>query len=473
MWKFILNAILFLSTSCFANNVPDAFLNPSFLEQLTPEQLIADLDMDLEAEDVTSVSVEELEDVIQGFRHPKFSESKESKVKIWFVNNTNPKSGNGSYKNPFNTLIAAQNASKKGDIIFVFPGDNTPKGMNQGFVMKKGQRLLGAGVHHRIDFPEKKLFVHAASTTLPRITNTNGSVVVLANSCEVSGFNIVNITNGDGILGGDPSPTNPFTIGIKNTVIQRNVIGTVDTDHSFVQNAAIYLPNCRGKLVIQHNYIYNILSAGEEQSAGKGIHLLNANFPVSSHVIIKKNIVSNIGSTGIVLLHNSPKGKVKAFIENNIVFNIGQTGPIMDVGADRPSAGGILCVDIFKNFCQNSFDSFDLRLSSTGSAHVKAQVVENVLARSGPLGPGFFPGIGAFSSLNSTLCLGLIGNFSEFGYTLNQRDASKFKLEPLRNNLGLPFTTFGTITRVRAGKCNCEKDKTPTLRLGSGGCSCN
>lgn len=302
MWKWIF-AVLLLSTSCFANFVE------LLSDQMLSDQLFVDQEFEGVSEDTLFVSVEELEEIIETLSRAKSSHSKH--VKIWFVDNSNPNSGNGSYKNPFNTLLAAQNASKKRDIIFVFPGDNTTKGMDQGFVMKDRQRLLGAGVHHKIDFPERKLIVRAPSTTLPHITNTSGSVVILANSCEVSGMFIEKIRNGDGILGGDSS-TIPQTRGIKNAWIRKNVIGG---GGNLVLNGAINLPNCRGKLVIQNNYIFDVL--GVEILFGKGIRLFNVNVPISSHVTIKKNVVSNTGSSGIFLSHSSPRGKVKALVQDN------------------------------------------------------------------------------------------------------------------------------------------------------------
>jgi hypothetical protein len=410
MWKFILGAILFLNASCFAYSNFTKFPN-----QVISEQLFVDQEREDTSEDTIVINIDQVEDVIEELNHARFCKS--NKVKIWFVDNTNPLPGNGSHKNPFNTLLAAQVASKEGDIIFVFPGDNTTKGMDQGFVMKDDQRLLGAGIHHRIDFPKKKLIVLAPSTTLPRITNTSGSVVILANSCEVSGFNIVNITNGDGILGGDPTPGNPQIFGIKNTVIRKNFIGTFGRDQNIVLNGAIYLPNCTGKLVIQQNYILNVLSIVQE--SGTGIRLLNTNVPVSSRVTITGNIVSNTGSTGIILSHSSPKGKVKAIIEDNTVFNIGQVGDAIFIGTQGITSGGLLCADIKNNFCQNIHAGFDLHLQSSGRAYIRAKVRENVIARSAMLETGFLPGFSASSLNSSHICLTLVENFSEMGYELN------------------------------------------------------
>lgn len=446
MWKLIV-AFFFLSVSCFANF-------DQFPHQPLIDQWLADLEFEETDENTVFVNADQLEGMFAELTRAKCPRSK--RTRILFVDNLNPKAGNGSYKNPFNTLLAAQNASKKGDVIFVFPGDNTTKGMDQGFVMKDCQRLLGAGVHHKIDFPEKKLIVHGPSTTLPRITNTNGSVIILANSCEVSGINIVNITNGDGILGGD-SALIPQTPGIKNTLISKNVINTLRRDHNVPLNGAINLPNCRGKLVIQNNFIYNIV-VEDNHLLGKGIRVFNFGVPISSHVTIKKNIVSNVDSSGIYLSHNSPKGKVKAIVRENLVFNVGNPADGIAVGTESTEAGGKVCLLVKKNFSQNINIGSNIHVQSSGTARVRAIVENNVCALSGNLGAPN-PGILASSLNESMLCLRLVKNFTEFGYTLTQLDTSHFKLEPLHKNLGLPFTINGAIDRVHSGKCDCEHSK--------------
>jgi hypothetical protein len=413
MRKLILCITVFLSSLCQANNALEGFRNQT----------------EKEAIDYKIVTFDDLDTLME-----HCSRSKHSK-KIWFVNNTNTSHGSGSYKNPFNNLLAAQNASKRNDIIFVFPGDNTTKGMDQGFIMKKGQRLLGAGVDHKIDYAEHKLIVRAASSSLPLLTNSaNGSGVTLADSTEVSGFHILNIRGGNGILGGDNNPVAPTTVGIKRTHITKNIISNMN-----VLNGAIYLPNCRGKLVIRDNTIFNI----QPINSKTGIQIVNENVPVYSHVIITKNRVSNNANTGITVSHNSPRGVVKASVEHNTVFNIGTAGDAIFTGTQGTSAGGRLFVNVVKNFCQNSV-AHDLNIQSSGTSFVQATVKKNTLVVSSLVG------LIATSQDSSHLCLKLEKNISDTGYSLEQRGASLFNIQ-LHRNIGLPFTTTGNITE---GKCH-------------------
>ena len=69
---------------------------------------------------------------------------------VWFVNNTSPAPGSGTFESPFPTLIQAQDASAPNDIIYVFTGDGTDKGMNAGIMLQKGQQLFGASINHTI-----------------------------------------------------------------------------------------------------------------------------------------------------------------------------------------------------------------------------------------------------------------------------------------------------------------------------------
>jgi hypothetical protein len=268
-----------------------------------------------------------------------------------------------------------------------------------------------------------------------------GSGVILANSCEVSGFNIFDIRGGSGILGGDNNPVAPTTPGIKNTLITKNVIM-----RSSMLNGSIYLANCEGKLVIRDNLIFNIASPVNFKT---GIEILNANIPVTSRVIIKKNVTSNMDFTGIELIHNSPSGRVRTAIEENIVFNIGNDRDGIFVGTRGTTANGRICAKIEKNFIQN-IPIEAINLQSSGTAHVNAKVKENVGLN------GTLRNISASAFDASHFCLKLIKNFSDNGYAVAQNDISQFKLEPLEGNLGTPFQRFGIIQNVASGKCKCE-----------------
>ena len=109
---------------------------------------------------------------------------------FWFVNNTSH--SNGTFESPFNTLIDAQNASGPGQTIYVFSGDGTSAGMNQGITLKDGQSLLGSGTPQTFPTTNGVFTVSPLTSQMPIINNVMnvplGAAVVLAERTQVSGI---------------------------------------------------------------------------------------------------------------------------------------------------------------------------------------------------------------------------------------------------------------------------------------------
>ena len=130
-----------------------------------------------------------------------------------FVDNENPRTGDGTFKNPFPTLAAAQAASAPNNIIYVFPGDRTDKGMNAGITLKAGQQLLGAGIKQRLETTVGSVKIPAQAKCLPTVSNSDfaatapshGVVVLNAGNNVVSGFNLVDVFGGNTSSPFDPS----------------------------------------------------------------------------------------------------------------------------------------------------------------------------------------------------------------------------------------------------------------------------
>ena len=66
-------------------------------------------------------------------------------VDILFVNNLAAPGGNGSIEAPFSSLKDAEVASEAGDVIYVFPGDGTPRNMEEGIILKDDQVIASSG----------------------------------------------------------------------------------------------------------------------------------------------------------------------------------------------------------------------------------------------------------------------------------------------------------------------------------------
>lgn len=105
-------------------------------------------------------------------------EEERETVDILFVNNMALKGGNGSIEAPFSSLKEAEAASDAGDIIYVFPGDKTPRNMEEGIVLQKNQQIASAGAPLQI---ENLIIPPMTPGQNPVITNIHPGQPVVAN----------------------------------------------------------------------------------------------------------------------------------------------------------------------------------------------------------------------------------------------------------------------------------------------------
>ena len=115
---------------------------------------------------------------------------------IWFVDNSAAQPGDGSIDNPLVTLAEAERRSGPGEWIFIRSGDGSSHGLDTGIRLKSDQTLLGEGVGLEIGTNP------IAPGPAPTITNPDGHGVVLADGCEVAGFNVTS-TRGAGLFGAE------------------------------------------------------------------------------------------------------------------------------------------------------------------------------------------------------------------------------------------------------------------------------
>lgn len=117
-----------------------------------------------------------------------------------FVDNTSHSLG--TYESPYPTLAQAQATSKPNDVIYVFPGNGTTTGMDNGITLQNNQKFWGSGTSNTTSTPQGLVTIPAQSDTMPNITNValDGNAINLAAVNEVSGFNISDV-GGYGIFG--------------------------------------------------------------------------------------------------------------------------------------------------------------------------------------------------------------------------------------------------------------------------------
>lgn len=209
---------------------------------------------------------------------------------VLFVCNTS-RNPVGTCECPFPTLAQAQNASKPGDIIYVFPGDLSTTGMSSGIVLKDNQQLLGASFEHSLSTCFGRICIPTFACDRPEITNTTGDVVRVANNNVVSGFTILN-DFGHGISQPDP------TISICNFTATNNVIrgiGPVVLNYfgsPVGSGNGIQLFNAKGDIIIANN---NFNQLFDSIGGTTSINLVSNDLKCVNYVIVNNNASSGLG----------------------------------------------------------------------------------------------------------------------------------------------------------------------------------
>ena len=243
---------------------------------------------------------------------------------VWFVNNTS--SSAGTFKSPFPTLAEAQNASNPNDMIYVFPGDGTSNGMNQGIILQDGQLLFGSGMTHRIRTKEKSIIIPAYSTTEPLVTHDTSNVVILANGNEVAGLRVnVGLSGGTGFLGS----------AIKGTWLHDNVVTTA------VSGAGVNIAGNSGAFKIANNqFICSTVLSPATFSRAISFSVNDNNFV---DLTISNNQISGY-NTGVLITPNiggSLTAAADILISQNMISNYQNNGVILSLGLQNSNLQSI------------------------------------------------------------------------------------------------------------------------------------
>jgi len=104
---------------------------------------------------------------------------------VWYVDNTAAAGGDGSMVAPFDRLSRAAHAAEVGDTIYVFHGDGTDRGLDEGIRLRPYQRLVGSGVAFR---PPEGDPLPAGEA--PVISGHGDAAVTLADHASVEGMTL-------------------------------------------------------------------------------------------------------------------------------------------------------------------------------------------------------------------------------------------------------------------------------------------
>lgn len=281
---------------------------------------------------------------------------------VWHVDNSASPNGNGTIEDPFNTLAAAQAASGNGDIIFVDTGNETSIGMNAGIVLKDSQKLLGSATVHPLNTSIGLIDIPAFTSVLPRITNTAGHGVTLANSNEIAGFNIS--ATGDAAIFGSG-----FSIG---SLIRDNQLLNFNTTFppAFGGISLTLTQPVFGTMTIIRNFISSPIDGN------RGILIQHSLIPpvpavVSIDVNIDQNTIINNGQTGI-LISGGGVGRTMTFtgnITNNLIQgNTSANAGSIQFGTFAAANPVILGLDVVNNKLLNNSGTGGFGFSATSAS---------------------------------------------------------------------------------------------------------
>lgn len=280
---------------------------------------------------------------------------------VWFVNNTSPSSGSGTFESPFPTLIQAQDASAPNDIIYVFTGDGTDKGMSAGIILQKGQQLLGSSISHHIKTTLGIVEIPAQAQGLPTISNTlvtipiGKSVVRMsAGHNVVSGFNLVD-NYGGGTGGADISAGIYIEAGL-DYLVKHNTMSTFSL-HGGGNCLNIY---GGGNVTVKENTFI-----GRDTGDTYGVNLLPFLNPIQGFFRFEKNLFTGANATsgldrGIDLEPTTANsyskgiiGDIKLFVIENISNSQANTSEDDMAGIEiiaYANAENPITVDIIGNY---------------------------------------------------------------------------------------------------------------------------
>jgi hypothetical protein len=274
-----------------------------------------------------------------------------------FVENTG--NSNGTYESPFHSLAQVEANSSLGNIIYVFPGDGTTRGMDSGILLKEMQKLWGSANSHLIQTSQGLISIPAQSSAMPIMTNTNidteGNIITLSRNNAISGLILSSAIN-DAIYGTNVQSLEVSSCTIKNTStfpIEATSSGSslvLLTDNQFLNNVnGVSLTlNGTSTFVCSKNNFENQTSVSNVP-----IEISSNNNNLAS--VIKNNTFKN-NETGSVRINLTDVSNADISLFGNTITN-NQTGAQSTLG----SSITILSTGVINNcsiaLSENSFSN--------------------------------------------------------------------------------------------------------------------
>ncbi len=357
----------------------------------------------------------------------------------FFVFVDNEGNSNGTIESRYPTLLAAQNNSSPRDVIYVFPGDGTKTGMDQGITLQDNQKLWGAGMAHPLETTAGTITIPAQAGSMPTISASSNSIgtgagVRCANNNDIAGLR-VQTANFQAILAS----------GVTNVQIHANVID-VNSLGDRELNSGINFVSVEGEALVFDN-IFNV--SGSSGGFGIAFNALpgNASYWIDSNHF---SGVTDFPSTGIEFgAQNAALGSFNTItVSNNSFTGVGsvQGKPI---GGKGFNGTGKLMIDS-NTFSQSNAQGDFVKLGVQASGDVIIQVTNNLWKDSLVLS---LPAVAVFTTSNtSKVCVTLSGNQSDStpnAYSYDNTAGGTFIANPASdtgsNNIG-HIEPLGVIT---------------------------
>ena len=370
-----------------------------------------------------------------------------------FVDNTSHSAG--TFESPFPTLAQAQNLTTPADIIYVFPGDGTDRGLNTGAVLQNNQGLIGSAAPLVVTtrFGLRTIPAQTIQNPIVSLGSNPASpnpTITLANNNNVSGLNIV--ANG--------------TNGLQGSAVN----GAFIAYNNFYEGtaSAVSLSSAMtGNIVIANNNFFGVNATGVSMSttSNMAVAIVNNQFATFTGV----DMTPTAGTMVIAIVDNEfappPNGKINQAvvfhgqnatinlaIQNNVINNLlnsnASTG--IDVRVDSSTLNTI----ISKNHLTNIGGAGINIENSNSISLINADVEENVVVNANAISGGGFPAGIYYNTGSNAIRVNtrLSGNISTalnggFGYIiLAPATNNMFIQSPNLQASGLEAINFGTFS---------------------------
>jgi hypothetical protein len=381
---------------------------------------------------------------------------------VWFVNNTS--SSAGTYQSPFPTLTDAENASFANDMIYVFPGDGSTTGMDEGIFLKDGQSFFGSGIQQKFATTKGTMIIPAMSSSFPTITSQLGvtftPVVTIANDNVVSGFN-VNIVNllsaGIGsespVIGAtianniitsviDQIPILIFGIGLDGTGAINIYNNRFNGNPSFGRDIGISVQSTGGNVTgsIKNNFII----AGDTGITIGSPSSINGSFDLTIQGNTVEGINAAVGGLVSIQVQMNEESNVKVvgntiLSESNNVFGI----QMYDSSTTTSVSALVSNNQIISSLpTGQTFEAILFAFTNPSSSNLNATVTNNTVSGAAGAGTGSFN----FNSPSTdTMCLTLENNTATGGYSFSTTGTGVINIDTFQGNGGGPISSSGNV----------------------------